>query len=152
MLNIAAVRVPAQFDTMIQSWDMAFKDLATSDYVVGQVWGAVQADRFLLDQRRAADGYAGDEGGRSRNFSDSGPRRPPSWWRTRRMGRLIIQELRHDVAGLIEVNPEGGKDRASACHIAPGRVREYLPATSGHRALGGGFHRGSGGVSERPQR
>jgi phage terminase large subunit-like protein len=32
--------------------DMAFKDLSTSDYVVGQVWGAAKADRFLLDQRR----------------------------------------------------------------------------------------------------
>jgi len=37
----------------MQSWDMAFKDKATSDYVVGQVWGAQGADRFLLDQRRA---------------------------------------------------------------------------------------------------
>ena len=45
VLSIQAVPVPAQFDTMIQSWDMAFKDLATSDYVVGQVWGAVKADR-----------------------------------------------------------------------------------------------------------
>jgi phage terminase large subunit-like protein len=32
---------------------MAFKALDTSDYVVGQVWGAIKADRFLLDQRRA---------------------------------------------------------------------------------------------------
>jgi len=52
-LNILAVPVPAQFDTMIQSWDMAFKDKDTSDYVVGQVWGAKGADRFLLDQVRA---------------------------------------------------------------------------------------------------
>ena len=52
VLNIAAVAIPAQLDTVIQSWDMAFKDGANSDYVVGQVWGAVQADRFLLDQRR----------------------------------------------------------------------------------------------------
>ena len=53
VLNIQAVPVPAQFDTMIQSWDMAFKDKDTSDYVVGQVWGAKGADRYLLDQRRA---------------------------------------------------------------------------------------------------
>jgi hypothetical protein len=52
-LNIAAVPVPAEFDTVIQSWDMAFKDKDTSDYVVGQVWGAKGADRFLLDQVRA---------------------------------------------------------------------------------------------------
>jgi phage terminase large subunit-like protein len=52
MLSVQAVPVSAQFDTMIRSWDMAFKNLATSDYVVGQVWGALNADRFLLDQRR----------------------------------------------------------------------------------------------------
>ena len=52
-LNIAAVPVPAEFDTVIQSWDMAFKDKDTSDYVVGQVWGANGADRFLLDRVRA---------------------------------------------------------------------------------------------------
>ena len=28
------------------------KDLTTSDYGVGQVWAAIGADRFLLDQRR----------------------------------------------------------------------------------------------------
>jgi hypothetical protein len=33
VLNIQAVPVPAEFGTLIQSWDMAFKDKATSDYV-----------------------------------------------------------------------------------------------------------------------
>ena len=31
---------------------MAFKDLSTSDYVAGGVWGAKGADRYLLDQVR----------------------------------------------------------------------------------------------------
>ncbi len=47
VIHIQAVPVPAQFDTMIESLDMAFKDKATSDYVVGQVWGA-QGRRPLL--------------------------------------------------------------------------------------------------------
>src|ERR1022692_2815437 len=50
--SIAAVSLPERFDQVVQSWDLAFKDLATSDYVVGQVWAARRADRFLLDQRR----------------------------------------------------------------------------------------------------
>ena len=32
-------RSSRRIDEVIQSWDCAFKDLATSDYVVGQVWG-----------------------------------------------------------------------------------------------------------------
>jgi hypothetical protein len=50
--SVPAVQLPDRFDQVVQSWDLAFKDLATSDYVVGQVWAAVGADRFLLDQRR----------------------------------------------------------------------------------------------------
>ncbi len=34
-------------DEQAQSWDCAFKDLETSDFVVGQVWGRLGA-RFLL--------------------------------------------------------------------------------------------------------
>jgi phage terminase large subunit-like protein len=41
----------------IQSWDMAFKDLSTSDYVAGGVWGTKAADRYLLDQVRARLGF-----------------------------------------------------------------------------------------------
>ena len=39
-------------DTIIQSWDMALTKSATSDYVVGQVWGRKGADYYLLDQVR----------------------------------------------------------------------------------------------------
>lgn len=35
------------------SMDAAFKDLDTSSYVVIQVWGIINADRYLLDQTRA---------------------------------------------------------------------------------------------------
>jgi predicted phage terminase large subunit-like protein len=37
-------------DEMVMSWDMAFKDTKSSDYVVGQVWARRGADVFLLDQ------------------------------------------------------------------------------------------------------
>lgn len=40
-------------DGVIQSWDTAWKDKQTSDYVVGQVWGWRGAERFLLRQVRA---------------------------------------------------------------------------------------------------
>ena len=51
MVSIAAVSIP-ELDNLVQSWDMSFKDGASSDYVVGQVWGAKGADRFLLHQCR----------------------------------------------------------------------------------------------------
>lgn len=44
--------MPAEFDTVIQSWDLAFKDLTDGSYTVGQVWGRRGAEFFLLDQIR----------------------------------------------------------------------------------------------------
>lgn len=40
------------FFRLISSWDTAFKDKTTSDYVVGTVWGTRGADRFLLRKVR----------------------------------------------------------------------------------------------------
>ena len=41
-----------RIDELIESWDCAFKDLETSDFVVGQVWGRTGANFILLDQIR----------------------------------------------------------------------------------------------------
>ena len=42
----------ATVEDQIQSWDCALKNLETSDYVVGQVWGRRGAYYLLLDQIR----------------------------------------------------------------------------------------------------
>ena len=55
--EIRPIDLPDEFDEMIQSWDMAFKDLKTSDYVVGGVWGSKGANRFLIDQLRGRMGF-----------------------------------------------------------------------------------------------
>jgi len=126
-LVIPVDRVPAEFDMVIQSWDMAFKDLATSDYVVGQVWGASKADRFLLDQCRGhMDMPATKEA--VQHLSRKWPTAAAKLVEDKANGPAVIQELRHDLAGLIEVHPEGGKI-ARAHAVAPqaesGNI--YLP-------------------------
>jgi predicted phage terminase large subunit-like protein len=127
MLQVTAVSVPAQFDSLIQSWDMAFKDLPSCDYVVGQVWGALKADRFLLDQRRARmDLPATKEA--VREMSRLWPKAATKLVEDKANGPAVIQELQHDISGLIEVNPEGGKV-ARAHSVSPqaeaGNI--YLP-------------------------
>lgn len=37
-----------RFTRIVSSWDTAFEDKTTSDYVVGQVWGLAGPDRYLL--------------------------------------------------------------------------------------------------------
>jgi predicted phage terminase large subunit-like protein len=127
VLSIEAVPIPAQFDTMLQSWDMAFKDGATSDYVVGQVWGANKADRFLLDQRRERMDMPSTKEA-VKDLSRRWPKAGTKLIEDKANGPAVIQELRHDVAGLTEVNPEGGKlARAHAVspQVESGNV--YLP-------------------------
>ena len=50
--EIAAIEVPPGAVEQIQSWDCSFKDLDTSDYVVGQVWARKGAYFLLGDQVR----------------------------------------------------------------------------------------------------
>ena len=43
---------PAEFDKIVLSWDMTFKDSDGSDYVVGAVWARAGGQFYLLDQVR----------------------------------------------------------------------------------------------------
>jgi predicted phage terminase large subunit-like protein len=131
-IQISAVPIPAPFNTMIQSWDMAFKDKATSDYVVGQVWGAKGADRFLLDQYRARLDLPGTKEA-VRSLSVRWPKATAKLVEDKANGPAVIQELRHQLEGLIEITPEGGKiARAHAVSpiIEAGNVYLPHPATA----------------------
>jgi predicted phage terminase large subunit-like protein len=44
--------LPPRFDECFFSWDATFKESDTSDYVVGQLWGRVLNDYYLIDQVR----------------------------------------------------------------------------------------------------
>lgn len=127
MLSIRAVPLPEAFDRVVQSWDLAFKDLKTSDFVVGQVWAALKADRFLLDQRRDRLDMPATKAA-IRGLSERWPEAGTKLVEDKANGPAILAELKHDISGLIAVNPEGGKvARAQAVspQIEAGNV--YLP-------------------------
>jgi predicted phage terminase large subunit-like protein len=126
-MMILAVPIPAQFDQIIQSWDMAFKDLDTSDYVVGQVWGSVKADRYLLDQVRKRMDMPGTREA-VKELSRKWPKAGTKLVEDKANGPAVIQELRHEVSGLIAVSPEGGKmarAQAVSSQVESGNI--YLP-------------------------
>jgi predicted phage terminase large subunit-like protein len=127
VLSIEAVPIPAHFDTQIQSYDMAFKDGATSDYVVGQVWGALRADRYLLDQFRARLDMP-ETAEAVKNLSMKWPRAVTKLVEDKANGPAVIQSLQHALSGLTAVNPEGGKiarAHAASPQVESGNV--YLP-------------------------
>ena len=127
LIAVESVPIPAQFDQMIQSWDMAFKGLDNSDYVVGQVWGAIGADRYLMDQVRNRLDMPGTKEA-VRALSRKWAKASIKLVEDKANGPAVIQELQHDLSGLIAVTPEGGKiARAQAVcpQIESGNV--YLP-------------------------
>jgi predicted phage terminase large subunit-like protein len=124
---VHARELPTEFDEMLQSWDMTFKDTDGSDFVAGQVWGRRWADKFLLDQVWDRLDFVATCEALIR-LSGRWPKAFAKLVEDKANGPAVISTLRHKVPGLIAVNPEGGKmARASAVspEIEAGNV--YLP-------------------------
>jgi predicted phage terminase large subunit-like protein len=123
----SAVELPSCFDQQIQSWDMAFKDTRNSDYVVGQIQAAKGADRYLLDQIRDRLDLPGTLLA-VRVLSGQWPNVHLKLVEDKANGPAVIQSLRHEIGGLVEVNPEGGKiSRAAAASPQLESGNWYLP-------------------------
>jgi predicted phage terminase large subunit-like protein len=120
------------FDSLIQSWDMTFRETARGSYVVGQVWGAINADRYLLAQTRLRTDFPGSVAA-MRELSADWPLTREKLVENKANGPAIVATLQHEIPGLIEVQPEGGKEaraNAVAWQIEAGNV--YLPDPKRH--------------------
>ncbi|MFC6080933.1 phage terminase large subunit [Sphaerisporangium aureirubrum] len=104
-------------DEVILSWDMAFKDLDSSDFVVGQVWARWGLQVYLLDQVRDRMSFV-ETRKAVRMLAAKWPQATLKLVEDKANGTAVINSLRHTVAGLIPEEPHGTKiARASA--IAP---------------------------------
>jgi predicted phage terminase large subunit-like protein len=125
--EIHAVDLPERFDTEIQSWDCAFKGLPTSDYVVGQVLARLGSGRYVLDQVRGRMDMPGTVQA-IRALSDKYPNSGAKLVEDKANGPAVLQSLKHEITGLKEVNPEGGKmSRAAAVSPEVEAGNWYLP-------------------------
>ena len=96
---------------------MAFKDLDDSDYVVGQVWGRLQVDAFLVAQKREQMGLTASCKAvlqMSREFPDASAK----YIEDKANGPAVIDVMHDKIPGLIAVPPEGGKT-ARAIAVQP---------------------------------
>ena len=125
--EVHAVDLPETLDTVIQSWDCSFKDLKTSDFVVGQVQARVGASRYLLDQVR--DRMDMPRTAQAlRTMSAKHPDSSAKLVEDKANGPAVIQSLKHEISGLIEVNPQGGKmSRAAAVSAEVEAGNWHLP-------------------------
>lgn len=106
--------LPKQFDAMVLSWDMTFKDTAASDYVVGQVWGRKGGNFYLCDQFRGQWDFVKT----LQQFvaaSKKWPRVTRKLVEDKANGSAIISTLKRHVSGIIPITPKESKEaRASA--------------------------------------
>ena len=113
---------------IVQSWDMAFKDLDSSDWVVGQVWAQHGADRLLLDQFRDRADIVATVAAVER-MRERWPRTRTTWIEDAANGPAVISMLKRKLSGLNPRRPIGDKrSRAWAVQgdVEAGNV--WLPA------------------------
>lgn len=119
--------LPPHLDLMIQSWDLAFKDLKKSDFVAGQVWGKKGAKKYLIHGiRKRLNIKATMEAMRA--LALTYPDAVMKLVEDKANGPAVMSLLEDELEGLIAVNPEGGKESraaASAPTVEAGDV--YLP-------------------------
>lgn len=115
-------------DEVCASWDMAFKDTDSSDFVVGQVWARYGLEVYLLDQVRGRMSFV-ETRKAVKALAAKWPQAVAKYVEDKANGTAVINSLSHSVPGLIPVEPEGGK-QARASAVAPfveaGQV--FLPA------------------------
>jgi predicted phage terminase large subunit-like protein len=106
--------IVSDYDDLIASWDLAFKDTKGSDWVVGQVWMRRGAHAYLLDQvRRRMDFPATLQAFEA--LSAKWPQAVLKIVEDKANGPAVIASLRTKIVGIVPEEPQGGKvARASA--------------------------------------
>jgi predicted phage terminase large subunit-like protein len=100
--------------TLIQSWDCTFKEADTSDYVVGQVWGACGAQYYLLDQVRDRMSFSSTLRA-IEALSAKWPMAHCKLIEAKANGPGVADVLKEKISGIVLVEPQGGKEaRANA--------------------------------------
>ena len=122
-----SVVLPDTFDEQLLSWDLAFKATDKSDRVAGGVWGVKGANRFLLDLDWRRMTFC-ETVGALRRQAQAWPKAYTKLVEDKANGPAVIDVLHAEIAGLIAINPEGGKESRAAAtspQVEAGNV--YLP-------------------------
>lgn len=120
-------KLPERFDAAVISWDMTFKESATSDFVVGQVWGRKDGAFYLIDQFRGRWDFV-----KSLEQFVAAARKYPRITRKliedKANGPAIISALKRKVTGIIPITPKESKEaRANAVTTLWEARNVYLP-------------------------
>ena len=107
--------LPYAFDQQAQSWDMAFKDLATSSYVVGEQWGKKGPDAYLLDQVREQMDFTNTLAA-VRAFNRTHKLPAKKVVEDKANGPAILSVLQKEIAGMLPHGVQGDKQARAAAY------------------------------------
>lgn len=115
------------FEEIIISADCTFKDTATSDFVAIQAWGRKGADKYLLHRTKERMGFAATviaiRAVKAKFHSSTAV-----LIEDKANGSAVIETLKKEIAGVLPINPEGGKvARAYAVQPEQESGNIYLP-------------------------
>ena len=119
--------VPDQDMIIIQSWDTAQTKSTSSDYVVGQVWGRVGADFYLLDQVRGRWDF--DETIEAmKAVSETWPESSAVIIEAQTLGAALASHLKKKISGIIPIHVKQSKElRAMSCIPAWQSKNVFIP-------------------------
>jgi predicted phage terminase large subunit-like protein len=102
------------FDDVMQSWDLAIDNKATSDFVAGQVWGRKGANHYLLKRIKKRMSFV-ESVEMIKQVSQSFPQARRIYIEKRANGGAVIETLSKEIGGIVAINPKESKiARASA--------------------------------------
>jgi len=104
--------LPRRRDMVLtQSWDMRFGDSqkAESSFVVGQLWGQINADHLLLDQVRGRWDFV-QSCEQLVGLSAAWPEAIEKIVERKANGEAVRSALKDRIPGIVLIDPEGGKD------------------------------------------
>jgi predicted phage terminase large subunit-like protein len=126
-LKDRTVVLPDELDEWMLSWDCAFKGKEENDRVAGGVWARKGADKFLRDLVWRQMSFT-ESLKAFREQAEKWPRARTKLIEDKANGPAIVDTLRHEIPGIIAVDPEGGKEARAAAtspEVEAGNV--YLP-------------------------
>lgn len=99
--------LPERFDAEVIALDATFKESSKADYAVIQRWASHGGDRYLLEQWRRQAGFVDTLAA----LRDMARRHPFAKILVEGAanGHAVLDQLKRELPGVVEVKPEGGK-------------------------------------------
>jgi predicted phage terminase large subunit-like protein len=121
-----------RFDALILSWDMTYKKTETGSWVVGQAWGRIGANKYLLDETRGRWDLEGTIEA-MRAMKRRWPIAQEILVESKANGPRVISRLKNEIAGLVPITPEGDKEQRAQAQLFQFRGHNvWIPPRKGN--------------------